>query len=78
MPAWVWLFWVFCIAEFAFLLWRAWTKQYVKYGPLIYSLEETPVYFWFFVVTFIGAELFALAVFILAVVSSIWGPIVHQ
>ena len=78
MPLWTWFFIAFCITYFALVLWRAWDRHHFKYGPIIYSLEETPICFWFFAFVFIVCELFFVVLFILAIVSSIWGPVFHQ
>jgi hypothetical protein len=77
MPVWAWLFLVLLIAYYAFALWRAWHKKYVKCGIVIYSRESSPAFFWFFVAIFIGAEVFLLTGFVLVVASAIWGPIFH-
>ena len=78
MPRWTWLFFVLLITYGGFVLWRAWDKRYFKYGPIIYSLEEAPTYFWFFAFVFALCELFLVALFSLIVVSTIWGPVFHQ
>jgi hypothetical protein len=78
MPLWVWLFFVLMIGYNSFLLWRAWSHKHFKYGPIIYSLDEGPAYFWFFAFVFTASELFLIGLFGLAVVSTIWGPVFHQ
>ena len=78
MPVWAWLLFVVLITYGAFVLWRAWDKRYFRYGPIIYSLEETPTYFWFFAFVFAACELFLVTFFCIIVVSTIWGPIFHQ
>lgn len=78
MPLWSWLFLITCITYFAFVLWRACNKKYFKAGPIIYSLDQDPIYFWFFAFVFTASELIALALFGIAAVSVIWGPIFHQ
>jgi hypothetical protein len=78
MPLWAWLFFVVSITYSALVLWRAWDKRYFRYGPIIYSLEETPGYFWFFAVVFAVGEVFLIVFFSVIVVSAIWGPVFHQ
>lgn len=77
MPFWAWLTFLFLIAYNSFLLWRAWDKRQFKYGPNIYSLNDSPVYFWFFTVIFTACEIFLVTEFALVVVSTIWGPLSH-
>jgi hypothetical protein len=78
MPVWVWILFVVCVAYCGFVLRRAWNRHYFKYGPIIYSLEETPIYFWFFAVVFSICELFFVALLTLGAISAIWGPVFHQ
>lgn len=78
MPLWVWPFLVVLIAYGGFVLWRAWNKKHFRYGPIIYSLESSPIYFWFFAFVFSVSELFLLILFALAVASTIWGPFLHS
>jgi hypothetical protein len=78
MPAWIWLFLVVIIAYGGLVLWRAWNKKYVKFGPIHYTAEESPVYFWFLAVVFFLSEMFAIGLFGITIISAIWGPIVHQ
>ena len=75
MPLWIWPFLGLMIGYGGFVLWRAWNRRYFKYGPIIYSMEESPVYFWFFAFMFGLSELISLTLFALAVVATIWGPI---
>lgn len=78
MPVWAWLFLVAMIAYNSFLLWRAWNRKYFKYGPIIYSLDEVPIYFWFFALLFSVSEICLVGFFGLVVASTIWGPVFHQ
>jgi hypothetical protein len=78
MPVWVWLFLVLMIGYNSFVLWRAWSRRYFKYGPIIYSLDEGPAYFWFFAFVFTASELFLIGLFGLVLVSTISGPVFHQ
>jgi len=78
MPVWAWLFLVLLIGYNSFVLWRAWNRRYFKYGPIFYSLDEGPAYFWFFAVVFTACELFLVGLFVLVLVSTIWGPVFHQ
>ena len=78
MPLWVWLFFLLMIGYNSFVLWRAWKRKYFKYGPISYSLDEGPAYFWFFAFVFTASELFLIGLFGVAVVSTIRGPIFHQ
>jgi hypothetical protein len=78
MPLWAWLFFVLMIAYNSFVLWRAWRHKYFKYGPIIYSLDEGPGYFWFFALVFTACEIFLVVFFSLIVVSATWGPVFHQ
>ncbi len=75
MPLWAWLFLLLLIAYYTFALWRAWRKKYVKCGIVVYSLDSSPIYFWFFVALFICAEMFLIIGLILLVASAIWGPV---
>lgn len=75
MPVWVWLFFVIVILYGALVLWRAWRKKYVRFGPIYYTAENDSVYFWFLVITFTLSEIFAVLLFVVAFVSAIWGPI---
>jgi hypothetical protein len=77
MPAWVWLSFAGMIAYNSFVLWRAWNHRRFKYGPIIYSLDEGPIYFSFFAFVFTITEIFLIGLFGLAVVSTIWGPGFH-
>ena len=78
MPVWAWLFFVLMIAYNSFVLWRAWNCRYFKYGPIIYALDEGPIYFWFFFFVFTLTEIFLLGFFAFVVVSTICGPVFHQ
>jgi hypothetical protein len=78
MPVWAWLFFVLMIGYNTFVLWRAWRQKQFKYGPIIYALDEGPIYFWFFAFVFTLTEIFLLVFFGLSVVSTIWGPVFHQ
>ncbi len=78
MPVWAWLFYVLGIAQFSFWLWAAWRKKSFKYGTVVCSLDESPIYFWFFVFVVGVGEIFLVVLFSLAVISAIWGPIFHQ
>ena len=78
MPVWVWIFLLIFIGYGALVLRRAWAKRIFKYGPVIYSLKDSPTYFWFFAFTFTVAELFLLILFGLAVVSAMFGPVFHS
>ena len=57
MPFWVWIFVAVCIAYGGVVLWRAWAKGFVKYGPIHYTRSDHPIYFWFFVALFSAAEI---------------------
>jgi hypothetical protein len=78
LPLWAWLFFVLMIGYNSFVLWRAWSHKYFKYGPIIYFLDEGPTFFWFFAFVFTVSELFLVGLFGIAVVSMIWGPVFHQ
>jgi len=78
MPLWVWLFFVLMIAYNSSLLWRAWSHKRFKYGPIIYTLDEGPAYFWFFAFVLTVTELFLVGIFSLIVISTIWGPVLHR
>ena len=78
MSVFAWLFFVLMIAYNSSVLWRAWTRRHFKYGPIIYSLDDGPIYFWFFAFVFTISEIFLIGFFGLIVVSTIWGPIFHQ
>jgi hypothetical protein len=78
MPVWAWLFFVVMIAYNSFVLLRAWNHRYFKYGPIIYTLDEGPIYFWFFAFVFTVTEIFLVGFFGLIVASTIWGPVFHQ
>lgn len=79
MPIWVaWIFGAILLSYNSFLLWRAWKKGYFRYAYFIYSEEDAPIYFWFFLVIFTITE-FVLAIMLtLLVVSAIWGPVFSQ
>ena len=78
MPVWAWFFLVLMIGFNSFVLWRAWSRRYFKYGQIIYSLNEGAAYFWFFALVFTASELFLMGLFGLVLVSTIWGPVFHQ
>jgi hypothetical protein len=78
MPLWMWLFLLVSILYGGFVLWRAWAKKYIKYGPIIYSLKESPIYFWFFAFSFIVSELIFITFIAVAVGAAIWGPVFHS
>ena len=78
MPLWAWFAFVLMIAYNCFVLWRAWRQKYFKYGPIIYSLIDGPIYFWFFAVLFTLCEIFLIGLFTLIVTSAIWSPFFHQ
>lgn len=78
MPFWAWLGFTLLIAYNSFLLYRAWKHHCFKYGPIVYPRKDTPGYFWFFVLLTGACEVFLVAFYGLVVVSSIWGPVIHQ
>ncbi len=73
MPIWAWLFLATCIAYGALVLWRAWTKSFVKFGPLHYTRRDYPIYFWFFVVLFFIAEVWFIASAIIILLALVRG-----
>ena len=78
MPLWAWCGFVLMIAYNSFVLWRAAASKFFRYGPIIYSLNDEPVYFWFFLVLFSICEIFLVGFFSLCIISTIWGPIANQ
>lgn len=78
MPLWAWAFLVLMLGYNSFVLWRAWSRRHFKYGPITYSLDEGPAYFWFFAAVFTATEIFLLSGFCIVLASTIWGPIFHQ
>jgi len=78
MPVWAWIFLAVCIAYFWLVLWRAWVKGFVKYGPIRYTKQDDPIYYWFFVVLFCVAEIWLVGILGLVVISLINGPIFDQ
>ena len=78
MPIWAWIFLAVCIAYGALVLWRAWAKGFVKYGPIHYTREDEPIYFWFFVVLFCLAEIWLVGMLVLVIYSLIHGPLYDQ
>jgi len=78
MPLWVWLFLAVVIAYPALVLWRAWSKNYVKFGPIRYTREADAAYFYFLVSVFFISEIFAICLCLIAVVSVVRGPVFHQ
>jgi hypothetical protein len=78
MPIWVWIFLAVCIAYGGLVLWRAWAEGFVKYGPIRYTKQDDPAYFWFFVVLFCLAEIWFVGMLVIVVISLINGPIVDQ
>ena len=78
MPIWAWIFLAVCIAYGAFVLWRAWTKGFVKYGPIQFTREADTFTFWFLVTTFCICELWFVGMLVLVVYSMINGSIYDQ
>lgn len=78
MPIWVWLFLIVLMIYGGVVLFRAWNGHYVRFGPITYSKNEDPAFFWFLVASFIIAELIVIGLFGAAVVSVTWGPIFKQ
>jgi hypothetical protein len=78
MPVWIWIFLAVCIAYGALVLWRAWAKRFVKFGPIHYTKEDDPIYFWFFVVLFCLCEIWFVGMLVVVVISLISGPIFAQ
>jgi hypothetical protein len=78
MPIWAWMFLALCIAYGALVLWRAWAKGFVKYGPIRFTRKDDTFTFWFLVGTFCICEFFLVGMLVLVVVALINGPIVDQ
>jgi hypothetical protein len=78
MPIWVWIFFGVVISYAALVLWRAWSESYVKFGPIRYTREADPIYFYFLAAVFLICEIAAIAFFVLTLVSLLTGPIVQQ
>lgn len=77
MSAWAWAWLVLFLIYNTSILWRAWRNKQFKYGPIIYSLGDSPGYFWFFAAVFTICELFLLAMFTWVVASTVWGAVPH-
>ena len=75
MPIWAWIFLAVCIAYGAFVLWRAWTKGFVKYGPIQFTREADTFTFWFLVTTFCICELWFVGMLDIVLYSMINGYI---
>jgi hypothetical protein len=75
IPLWVWLFLIALVFYGGVVLLRASKKHYVRFGPIIYSKDEGPIYFWILVAAFAVAEIILVGLLIGAIVSVIWGPI---
>lgn len=78
MPIWAWIFGLACIAYSGFVLWRAWAKGFVKYGPIRYTRQGDPIYFWFVVILFGMCGFWFGGMLILVTISLINGPLVDQ
>lgn len=78
MPLWAWSFLVLMLSYNTFVLWRACSQKRFKYGPIIYSLDDGPAYFWFFAFVFTASEIFLVGLFSVVAASTVWGPIFHQ
>ena len=78
MPIWMWIFLVACIAYGGLVLWRAWAKEFVKFGPIHMTRNEYPFSFWFFVVLFFIGEVWFIGMFFVIIISLMWGPIAPQ
>ena len=78
MPLWGWLFIATCIAYGALVLWRAWTKNFVKFGPIHYTRSDYPISFWFFVVLFCIGEVWWIGLSAAVIISLVRGPIFSQ
>ena len=75
MSAWAWLGFILLIGYNSRLLWKAWVYRAFKYGMVVYSLEETPVWFWFIALALSASEIFLAGFLVLVVISAIWGPV---
>ena len=78
MAVWMWAFLAVGIAYGALVLWRAWVKGFVKFGPLYYTKQANPIYFWFLVVVFFLCETYFVGLTTLLVISLIVGPLFDQ
>jgi len=63
MPIWAWLGFVVLILINSRLLWQAWRQRQLRYGPITYAADESPGYFWFFVIVLTLTEALLLIFF---------------
>lgn len=78
MPIWAWLFWAVVISYGGLVIWRAWSGNEVKFGPIRYTREADPFVFYFLAGTFLICEIFSIAFLLLIIVSLLRGPVFQQ
>ena len=78
MPIWVWISLVAASAYGALALWRAWAKNYVKYGSIHITKKDNPSIFWFLVATLCLCEIWVIGMQTLSAYVSIEGPVFDQ
>jgi hypothetical protein len=67
MPTFAWVAIVVMIGFATSLLWRSIARLEVRYGPIVYTRDEEPIYYWFFVALFAGCEIFLVGLTIMLI-----------
>ena len=78
MPIWVWVFFAVVISYGGLVLWRAWSKNYVKFGPVRFTREADATCFYFLTSVFFLSEIIAISLLALAILSLVRGPVFQQ